>query len=480
MSETIKAPRELHGKRIIGFTIGFFGVLLTEIFRAVFIFQFYVYTINLNSILVTIGMAMQLIVSAIFSIIFGVLADNKKPSKLGKRRLFLIYGLPIWFLTNILIWFPPWKCPKTNSMFWPTAIYLWIIFILNAISAMSILTSYASMGPEQSQTNENRKKVAAIGTFLSIIASILALMLPLFVQSILKDPENVKWWEPSGKVILTYIPIIGGLFAIFGFISIILTFFSVDESFHKISPESEMKKKSVRATFQQMIVPAKDKKYRKFVFVGFFTTISTHMLGILVIPFLTYSLKFRGTDFLLYVIISFSCKFGWFYIWRKILKKYALIKSYYICITLTVIASFLELFFLIEIFSFELKIIIFIITVGTILGSIYGFGLFIGPITAALIYEAAAKNGDEITDKAISEISGAYNGLQSFLLFISRAIASIMIGFILFGPNEENPIIITIAMSSMGIFFLIGLIYLRKIELDENILHKIPLNKRIN
>ena len=66
MSETIRAPRELHGKRIIGFTIGFFGVLLTEIFRGVFIFQFYVYTINLNSILVTIGMAMQLIVSAIF------------------------------------------------------------------------------------------------------------------------------------------------------------------------------------------------------------------------------------------------------------------------------------------------------------------------------------------------------------------------------------------------------------------------------
>ena len=239
MSETIKAPRELHGKRIIGFTIGFFGVLLTEIFRAVFIFQFYVYTINLNSILVTIGMAMQLIVSAIFSIIFGVLVDNKKPSKLGKRRLFLIYGLPIWFLTNILIWLPPWKCPKTNSMFWPTAIYLWIMFILNAISAMSIFSLYASMGPEQSQTHKNREKVASVATILSIIASILALLLPLLVQSLLNDPENVKWWEPSGKVILFYIPIIGGLFAIFGFISIILTFYSVDESFHKISQEAE-------------------------------------------------------------------------------------------------------------------------------------------------------------------------------------------------------------------------------------------------
>ncbi len=473
-------PRELHGKRLIGYTIGYFGLNLTDILRAVFIFQYYVYTINLNSILVTLGMAMYLMIAAIFSIVFGVITDNKKPSKLGKRRLFLIYGLPIWFLTNFLIWLPPWKCPRTNSMFWPTAIYLWIILILNAISSMSILSSYASMGPEQSQTHRNREKVASVATILSIIASILALLLPLLVQSLLIDPENVKWWEPSGKVILFYIPIIGGLFAIFGFISIILTFFSVDESFHNISQEAEIEKKSIWATFQQMIMPAKDKKYRRFILVGFFTTISTQMLGILVIPFLTYSLKFRGTDYFFYVIISFSCKFGWFYIWKKILNKFAVIKTYFICIASCVIASLLELFFLVEVLSFEFKIIIFIITVGTVLGSIYGFGLFIGPITAALIYEAAAKNGDEITDNAVSEISGAYNGLQSFLLFISRAIASILIGFILFAPNEENPIIITIAMSSMGIFFLIGLIFLRKIELDENILNIIPLNKRYN
>ncbi|MFX1394271.1 MAG: MFS transporter [Promethearchaeota archaeon] len=478
MSDTV-IPRELHGKRLIGYNIGYFGFFLTDILRGVFLFQFYVYTINLNSILVTIGMAMQLIIAAIFSIVFGVMTDNKKPGKLGKRRLFLIYGLPVWFLTNILIWLPPWKCPEANSMYWQVAIYLWVILVLNSISAMSILSSYASMGPEQSQTHENREKLAAVGTFLTIIASILALMLPLFVQSLLKDPENVKWWEPSGKVILFYIPIIGSIFAVFGFISIILTFFSVDETFHFISQEADMEKKRIWDTIQQMGVPAKDKKFRKFVLVVFFTNISSQMLGILVIPFLTYSLKFRGTDYFIYVIISFSCKFGWFYIWKKILKKYAPIKTYSICIALTVIASLLELFFLIEVLSFELKIILFIITVGTILGSIYGFGLFNGPITAALIYEAAAKNGDEITDKSITKISGSYNGFQTFLLYISRAFGSILTGIILFGPNEENPIIITIAMSSMGIFFLMGLLYIRKIELDKKILYKIPIYKRV-
>ena len=87
------------------------------------------------------------------------------------------------------------------------------------------------MFPEQSQTRKNQEKSSALGAFLMIIASIIALLMPLMIQSMLEDPENVKWWEPSGKVILLYIPIIGTVFAIFGLVGIILAFFSVDEIF---------------------------------------------------------------------------------------------------------------------------------------------------------------------------------------------------------------------------------------------------------
>jgi len=39
MKEDI-APRELHGKRLLGYSLGFIGILLADIFRGVFIFQF--------------------------------------------------------------------------------------------------------------------------------------------------------------------------------------------------------------------------------------------------------------------------------------------------------------------------------------------------------------------------------------------------------------------------------------------------------
>jgi hypothetical protein len=55
------------------------------------------------------------------------------------------------------------------------------------------------MLPEQSQTYKNREKVAAWIAVSLIVASILAMMMPLVVESLLDDPENVKWWQPSGK-----------------------------------------------------------------------------------------------------------------------------------------------------------------------------------------------------------------------------------------------------------------------------------------
>jgi Na+/melibiose symporter-like transporter len=330
------------------------------------------------------------------------------------------------------------------------------------------------MFPEQSQTHKNREKVASVGTFLTIIASILALLFPLIIQSMIKDPRNVKWWEPSGKLIIFYIPLIGLGFAIFGVFSLILTFFSINEGFHKTSFDYSVNKISIWSTFQQMIIPAKDKKFRKFLMVTFFTSISGQILGILVIPFLTYSLKFRGNEFFIYVIVSIFCKFGWYYLWKKVLKNRPIIKTYALCLLSSIIASFLELVFLIEVLSFEFKIIIFIMSMGTILGSIYAAGLFSAPLASVLVYESATENKNENIDKAISKISGAYFGLNLFLAYIARTFGSIMIGIILSGSNQENPAIITISLSSMGIFFLIGFIFLRKIDVNEDILKSKP------
>ncbi len=476
----VESPRELHGKRLIGYALGNFGLILTNMFIGVFLFQYYVYTINLDSILTSVGISLQLIFSAISSIIFGILADNKKPTKFGKRRPFLLYGLPTWVLTSIILWLPP-KCPQNNSLFIPTVAFLWSILIIQSISGSSMMTVHFSMLTEQSQTHQNREKIAAVITFFQIIASILALMLPLIIESILPNPENVKWWEPSGQIVFSYMPWIGTSFTSFGVISILITFFSVDESFHKTTtPKISQKKAALRSFIHQMKTPLWDKKYRNYLSVRLFTSISGKILGIIVIPFLTYALLFTGNKYYIYVGVSIISKMMGFYIWRKLLKKNSILKTYMICIISSIIACFLELIFLIEFLSAEFEIIFFICTMGTILGSMYGLGLFEPPLASALVYEAADKIEDFDLNQAVSNISGAYFGLSSFIMAAGQSIASFIIGIILTGHNAENSTIITFTLASMGIFYLISLFFLKRIKLEKKFISKEILSSGVS
>jgi len=114
---------------------------------------------------------------------------------------------------------------------------------------------------------------------------------------------------------------------------------------------------------------------------------------------------------------------------------------------------------------------------GTLLGAIYGFGLFASPLAGAIIYEAAGNNTEEEDiNEAVSEISGAYFGLQSFLFSVAGAIGSLIIGLILTGPNEENPVVISISFASISIFYLISLFILRGIEINEDLLDSFEIN----
>ena len=92
------------------------GFTLPITFVNVYTFQFYVYTIGLDALLVSFGMFIGLIVFSFGAILFGVISDNKKPGKMGKRRSFLLLSLLRMIIFMILIWIPP-KCPEGQTMY---------------------------------------------------------------------------------------------------------------------------------------------------------------------------------------------------------------------------------------------------------------------------------------------------------------------------------------------------------------------------
>ena len=473
MVETLPSPRELKGKRLFGYSMGDLGMSLPNIFTGVFIFQYYVFTINLSSILVSIGITTQLLVSAIFAIIFGVIVDNKKPGKMGKRRPFLLIGLPVWIATTILIWFPP-LAPQGNSFYLPTATYFWVVIIVRSVSRSLLFNVYISMLPEQSQTQKNREVVASVRSAFMIIASVIALMLPLIVQSFLEDPKNAKWWDPSGKIVLTFIPLIGIGVAIIGLISVLIIFFSVDESFYKSITNYKIEKVSLRDRVRQMSLPARDSNFKYIIISGFFGGVAGKLLGLLVFPFQTYVLEFTSALFFIYPLISVFGKFAWYIFWMKVRKRNDILKSYSITLVLAVTGSFMGTFFLLRFVPFEIQLMFYIISWSTVLGSMYSFPLFSIPLSAAIIHEAAENSEEPNKDIAMSKISGSYYGLSSFVRTLGPATASLLAGFILVGKNEENPIILIFLFILMGFFFLGSLIAIRKIKVTHITFFKQP------
>ena len=465
MSE-LTPRRELHGKRLFGYTFGDLGFTLPNMFTGVFLFQYYVYTINLNAIFVAVGVTTQLIIGAISAIIFGVIIDNKKPGKFGKRRPFLLYGLPVWVITSVLIWFPQ-NCPQDNSLYMPTAIFFWVVTIIRSISRSLIFNVYLSMLPEQSQTLKNREKVAALQSAFAIIASVFALLLPLIVQSFLENPTNVKWWETSGKVILFYIPLIGITFTIIGVVTVLIIYLSVDESFHNNKSNEKIERTTIAQAFARMAMPVKDRNYLKLILSSFFIGISGKIVGLLVFPFQTYVMQFETAEFYIYIFISIFGKFAWYFIWKKLLKRNHILSSYSICILIAVISSFFDIFFFFSGLPYGIKLTLYIISWSTVLGSMYAYPLFSIPIMASLVHDAAAKIDKSNVDSAMSKISGSYYGLASFVRSMGPSFASIFVGIILSGVNEENSFAITFVFLSVGIFYLIAFLLVSRIKLSE-------------
>ncbi len=481
MENTKKSSlRELHGTRLAGYSMGFFAIMLLLMLTESYSYNYYVYTIRLDSLLVSIGSTINMLSTGLSSIIFGVILDNTKPKKIGKRRPYILIGLPIWLVSAILVYFPPWLPPGAELIFpstviyWPTAIWYWGLNFLKAVFGSLLMITFSSILPEISQTLQNRKKTAMVATNLRIVSSIIGVSFPNIIQSLLEDTTNKGYWTPSGKFIMKIMPSVSIFFGIIAAILILIAFFSIDESFHLT--ENKFEKRTLRATFKNIFKPTKDKEYMKFMTAGVCAQASQYVLVFTIIPFIAYVLGRNLPKgeisflYILYIVISISLKFVWLFIWRFILKRKGnLLKTYKLNVIVIAIAAFLELFFFFEMHIF-LRIILFILSFGTVLGSMYSTNLFNSPLMNEMIDRAAEnhlinnENKSEDKNQVVTQISGSYYGLFSMSFSILAAISSTIFGFIFQGGNSENPIILTLGLMSMGIFHVVALVSLKRLK----------------
>jgi hypothetical protein len=152
-----------------------------------------------------------------------------------------------------------------------------------------------------------------------------------------------------------------------------------------------------------------------------------------------------------------------------------LLKTYKLNVIFIAIAAFLELLFLIKM-NLTFGLTIFILSYGTVLGSMYATNLFSQPIINEMVDRAAEmyliKNTNESIDKdqAVTRLSGAYYGLMMFASSLLGALSSTIYGVIYQGENSRNPIILTLGLVSMGLFHIVSLVLLQlfKVKFKES------------
>ncbi|MFX0077393.1 MAG: hypothetical protein ACFE96_18270, partial [Candidatus Hermodarchaeota archaeon] len=129
--------------------------------------------------------------------------------------------------------------------------------------------------------------------------------------------------------------------------------------------------------------------------------------------------------------------------------------------------SFIDIIFLLNNLPFSFKLILYIVSWSTVLGSMYAYPLFSIPIMASLVHEAAGTEKILNIDEAMAKLSGSYYGLESFARSMGPATASLLVGIILSEPNDKNPIVILFLFVSIGVFYLIAFIFVKGIKLSK-------------
>lgn len=456
------APRVLTGWRMALFALGTMGQMAPIGFYNTYAVTFYNYTVGLNPAITFTGLFLGLTMFAVMAPVFGTIVDNKVPGRLGKRKPFLLLGIPLIAILMIIAWMPPLP-PLGEPNHLPTAIYFLVVTILVYTNQGLLVSTYLSMLAEQSTDETNRVKVATLQGIFSIVGTVLSILVPIMLESRLVDPLNTHWTTPSGAFLSATLPVVGIVFAIVGAASFIAAFAASDESFMAGKAREHRQRASIKETFSQIAAPFSDKNYRSWLGNAFFFNMAIRILIVVLIPMLRFVLVLEQNQNLMFfgAIIPFAL--GGYVIWATRIKKAGLKSSYSLSLVVNVIFAFAALVFLLPM-DFWFRFVLGAVIVGILISSLVGGYLFPNPIVSNLVDRAPL----EMREKASAAgkgISGAYFGLYIFSYNISQAFTNILLAVILTEERKEDPFFILLTIPVAGILVLVSYLFLRKLHL---------------
>nr|MDO8115342.1 MFS transporter [Candidatus Sigynarchaeota archaeon] len=444
--------RVLTGARLLGFSFGTFGQMAPIGIYNVFSAYYYIYVIGLDPFSTMFGVFLSLLAFAISSTIFGVLADNKKPGKHGKRRPFLLVGIPGLFTFMILCWTPPSMLlglPPDMG----TAVYFWTVAVALETCQGLLVSTYLSLMTEQSTSPDNRVKIATMQGIFSILGTVLSILLPIILKSL----------AASGATLTSVMPWIGLAFGAIGFGAFLTVYFSTNEDFYLVNRETTLPKRTITQTFKDIFVPARDPQFRLWLGNSLMFNMAIRFLIFILMPLMEFVIQLQQSQYIIFFGCLLPIAATGYIIWVKKIKTSGLRNAYGLSLLVNVVFSTAAILLVIPM-DFIMKFILGIVIVGILISSLVAGYLFPNPIVSRLV-DLAPEEIRKAASSSSKGIAGSYFGLYLFTYNMAQAAANLLLGFIFTDQTKDDPFLIALMIPIAGAMTLVSWCFLRKIEL---------------
>jgi len=162
----------------IAYGLGSFGLeSLYKVFVGFYIF-YYVDVLGLAVALAAIINVIYGIWDAVNDPLVGFLSDNTR-TRWGRRRPWLLTGLPFYSGTLVLVYAVPKPFLQGNALFW----YALVIFILFEAAYTIMAVNYAALFPELFQNLRERARASSYYQGLGMLGELVGFSIPPFIYA---------------------------------------------------------------------------------------------------------------------------------------------------------------------------------------------------------------------------------------------------------------------------------------------------------
>ncbi len=153
-------------------------------------------TIYLGAGAVGMAMALGRIIDAWVDPVIGYFSD-RTVSRFGRRRPYMLFSIPVFLISFILLWIPPTSTPSIINMLW-VAVLLSAFFVAFSLYAVP----YLALLPEMATNRQERVFLALTQSVFFALGATLATLGPPLLSNILDASQVPMLWAVLAAVSL--------------------------------------------------------------------------------------------------------------------------------------------------------------------------------------------------------------------------------------------------------------------------------------